>query len=228
MRIKTTFIGTITGIAVLIFVAATVFLQGGQHDSVEVSMTEEQDAEVGEDTNEEQDVKDDNKEMKTFKSEEYGFEFHYPKTITLPDGKERQLNIENIDLTKGTTKESVVLRLRSYSMKFSLYVEPTPADFTQLLFYVKELHKQHDETARKEHYNPAHNRMYRQIFIGDQEAVLVEYLVKGHPESSIYIEKDGFLYMMFYQGHLDSSPVEDSEKSRLRILKDLFKSMTFN
>lgn len=228
MHVKKSLIGSIVGTSVLILVAAVMLLQGGQQDSIKISKAEEKDATVEEDTKEEKDVKNDKEAMKTFKSEEYGFEFHYPKTFTLADGRERQINIEKIDLTKGTTKESVVLRLRSYSMKFSLYVEPKPADFTELLFYVKELHKQHDETARKEHYNPVHNRTYRKISIGGQDAVLVEYLVKGRPESSIYIEKDGFLYMMFYQGHLDSSPIDNSEKIRLRILKDLFESVTFN
>ena len=174
-------------------------------------------------------VSGNGEEMVTYRNAEYGFEFQYPKMLSLPDGTKKETSIETIDLSKGTTKKSVVLRLRSYSMGFSLYVEKKPTDFIDIHSYIEHVYKETDRRAKERGDYPNTNRIIQTIHIDNQEAFLVEYdTFRGIPESTLYIEKDIYLYKMFYQGHITAIPEEITERLKLSAIQDILNTFTFS
>ena len=68
----------------------------------------------------------------------------------------------------------------------------------------------------------------RSIQVANQEAFLEECVSSGHPESTIYIEDNEFVYHLFFLGHLNEPSHDPDIQQGLQFIRILLETWAFS
>ena len=163
------------------------------------------------------------KEVTTYRNEEFGIAFQYPKYRRLSDDGRV---MEVLPYRQDPVWEPRPLELTVMGVKLAAIKKP--ADFSTLRAYIDEKNRRIEQIAKEDGDPLCLNEQIRSIQVADREAFLEECIFSGHPESTIYIEDNEFVYHLFFLGHLNEPSDDPGIQQELQFIRILLETWAFS
>ena len=163
------------------------------------------------------------KEVAMYRNEEFGFEFQYPKYRRSSDDG-RLIEVHEYRHNGGLD----LMPLELTVMGVELAAIKKPADFSTLRSYIDEKNRRIEQRAKEDGDPLCFDEQMRSIQVANQEAFLEECVSSGHPESTIYIEDNEFVYHLFFLGHLNEPSHDPDIQQGLQFIRILLETWAFS
>ena len=163
------------------------------------------------------------KEVATYRNEEFGFAFQHPKYRRVSfDGRLMEVHEYRHDpVWEPRPLELTLMGVKLAAIKKS-------ADFSTLRLYIDTENKRIEQIAKEDSDPLCFDEKIHSIQVANREAFLEECISSGHPESTIYIEANEYVYHLFFLGHLNEASHDPDIRQGLQFVRMLLETWTFS